>query len=654
MLKYSVVLLLFLVLLFSNEINETNSTQQNLDDKRITFIFHNAMRDFRHGSYYQALDEFDYIAKFPQSPYYLQTLFMLAKIYLYIGKRLGDKKYLWTAINYLNLYLAKGGKKDYDFYRLKANIYENLGFYERAFALYKLALGKIDKKNQELPIIMGLLRTAVWLQRIDLATKYLLLLSIENLSTQEQKELIFLQGMYYFAKKDYDKAIEFFKKTYKDFESFLIENPPYYYLVAETAYRIGNLQFAQMLFRRILTYIKNKQVVQKAILRLGDIKFLQKDYKSSANYYIRLIKDFPDSLLARVAKLKLLYIVEENKKIFFYLKKYMPNSDFLQDPLRFIVRTLVKYRNSYIGIFALANFGLESFLIENKKLYKRLSWEISLISPKKLKYEHIEYFRRLWSRYLLNTKNAKYICMLFEANPDFFYAIFDSNILYKIASYLHKCKKETLRIELLKKLYLHNITPHSVMQYVKALYENKSYSKALQILQKHTYTYCDYWKLYAKVCFMANASCQEIYKKVHKYCPANDLYSDIFNNIFLMNQNKIATNFLQHKKDELAKKYKEDRVIKKFVIMFAQKLLERENYKELIQLLNPIAKNIQNDCLLNSILSLSYVRIGKIDYAEQVLNRVKKCKNIWYKLAKFAIEDSKIEEAVRNENVGNN
>ncbi len=652
MLKYSIVIFVFIAFVYGEEVNTTTKSLSN--EKRIAYVFKHAVRDFHYGSYYQALDELAYVAKFPQSPYYLPALFMLANTYLYIGKRVGEKRYFWSALNYLNLYLARGGEKNYKFYTLKAKIYEHLGFYERAFALYKMALQKAATKQEKLPIIMGLLRTAVWLERIDLATKYMLILSIENLSKSQQKEFIFLQGMYYFAKKEYPKALSYFKQTYKDFESFLIDNPSYYYLVAETAYRNGDLQFAQMLFRRILNYIKNKEVVQRSLLRLGDIKFLEKDYHGSINYYVRLIKSFPNSEFATIAKLKLLFIIKKDKNARHYIKKYMPDALFLQDPLHFIAQTLVKYRNSYIGVFALANFGMETFEIGSEKLYKRLSWELSLLFPKKLKFEQIEYFRRLWTTYINDSKNGAYICLLYEANPEFFYKVFEPATLYNIAVYLHKCKKESLRLKLLAKIYKDHPNQKSVMRYVEALYENRKFTQALQILQKHSFTSCNFLKLYAKVCFVADASCEEVYKKLVQFCPKNELYRDIFANVLSMRHNRLDTQFLAQQKKFIAQTYLKDEVVKKFVQLFAQKLLEKERYGDLINLLSPIATFIQRDCFLNSILSLSYVRIGKIDYAREMLTKAKGCNNSWYMLAKVAIEDSLLQQKIKEENVGDN
>ncbi|BCD61859.1 hypothetical protein NitYY0826_C0722 [Nitratiruptor sp. YY08-26] len=656
MLRFSLFLLLF-PLFVTAEVNtaqetlsfsqEGNATQQiSKIYKKEKRVFENAMRDFRYGSYYRALDEFTYLTKFPQSPYYLQSLFMVAHTYLYIGKRIGDKKYLWSAINYLNTYLAKGGKKDSEYYYLKGNIYENLGFYERAFSNYKIAFKQATTKKEKLNILMGLLRTAVWLKRMDLATKYMLILTIENLEKKQKKEFAFLQGMYYFAKGEYGKALEFFKKTYRDFESYLIDNPSYYYYVAENAYRYGDLKFAELLFRRILNYVKNKEVLQKALLRLGDIKFLQKDYKSSINYYIRLIKSFPQTSMATVARLKLLYIIQQDKKSAYYIKKYFPDEEFLQDPLRFIVKTLVKYRNSYIGLFALANFGLEAFSLDSQKLYKRLSWELSLVSAKQLKYEHKEYFARLWQEYI-DTKHSHALCMLYSANPEFFKAIFNLQTLLRIASFLHGCKKESLRIALLEYLSKRYNTQEVFYAYLEALYQNRMFDKALEVLQKSKVHSYKFYKLYAKICFIAQKECPGVYEKTVALCPKSDLYRNIFAKIVLLRTNKVDTTFLHDQSLLLAKNYEHDEVVQKFVQLFAKKLLDKEQYEKLIDLLGPLAKQIQKDCFLNGVLSLSYVRIGKIEYAKKLVESAKDCNTTWNILAKLAIEDMLLQAAVK-------
>ncbi len=615
---------------------------QTVTPKYLKIVYHNAIHDFRIGSYYEALDEFSYLTKFPDSPYYLPSLFMLANTYLYIGKRTGEKRYLWAAQNYLNTYLAKGGKKDANYYYLKANILENLGFYERAMANYEIALTKAQKKRKKLKVLMGLLRSAVQLHKMDMATRYLLILSIESLQPKAKKELDFLRGMFYFAQKDYTKALKYFRKTYKEFESFLIENPEYYYLVAETAYRYGDLQFANQLFRRILNYVKNKEVLQKALLRLGDIKFLEQEYQEAAAYYIRLIKNYPNTKYAVIAKLKLLYLVHENQKLRFYIKKYMPEASFLKDPQKFVVTTLVKNRNNYLGLFALANFGMIVFDLDADSLYKRLEWEISLVAPGRLEYEHIEYFRRLWREYLLHKLPLRRLCGLYSSNPDFFFKVFRSDVLLRIAKALKNCKKEYAYLRLLKKLAVTHNKESIWLTYAKALYEAGKYEEAQKALEHIVHKDCIYYKLYAALCFMQDRQCPGLERKLAQTCGEKELYTHIFRVLASLPKQKIPVDFLKLYKKIFSQKYATDPVVKKFVQLLAKQLLEQERYADLIDLLGPIAKNIEKDCFLNGILSLSYIRLGKIKYAQEMLSRSKECNSSWYILAKNALEDAQV------------
>ncbi|WP_201332486.1 tetratricopeptide repeat protein [Nitratiruptor sp. YY09-18] len=632
--KFKHLLLLFAVVF---------ATAQTVTPKVLDKIYKNALHDFRVGSYYQALDEFNYIIKYPKSKYFLPSLFMLAYTYLYIGKRIGDKKYLWSAVNYLNLYVAKGGKKDAKYYYLKGLIYENLGFFERAYTSYKMALEKSIDKSEKLNILMGLLRSAVWLGKMDLATKYYVILNIEQLSAKQQKEFSFLQGMYYFAKKDYKKALQFFKKTYKEFESYLIENPQYYYLVAESAYRYGDYRFSELLFRRILTYVRNKEVIQKSLLRLGDIKFLQKDYHSSANYYIRLIKTFPKSKLATVAKLKLLYLIKQDKKLAHYIKKYL-DDPFLQDPLRFIVETLVKNRTNYIGIFALANFGLETFEIGSDKLYTRLAWELSLVNPNSLKFEQIEYFRRLWEPYIVKDKH---ICQLYTANRDFFINVFPKATLLQIVQNLKKCKSKKEAIDLLQKLTQKYRDDDLYYELANFYYEAKEYKKSYEILdniQKHD---CKYYKSKAQICYILSLDCRDVLQKAVSGC-AKDFYAVIFEAVLQLKQDRIDKNLFVNYKEDFIKNYK-DPVVQKFLHDLVQKLIEKELYGTIIEILQPLSNQMHSDCFLSSVLALSYVRLGKVDLAQELMKNVNGCSNSWYNLAKIAIEDAKLQKQIEDE-----
>ncbi len=642
MLRYSLFFLLLLSALYS----ETNQSQWLVKElKRLEIVFRNAMRDFRYGSYYEALDEFGYLAKFPDNPFYLRSLYMLANTYLHIGKRTGKKRYFWSAINYLNLYLSQGGKKDADYYYLKASIYENLGFYEKALANYKIALNMAKSKPKQLQIIIGLFRTSVMFERLDLATRYMLILSLESLQEDQKKEFAFLQGFYYFIKKEYKKAITFFKKSYKEYESYLIDNPEFYYLVAETAYRVGEKRFSERLLRRILNYVKNEDVLQKALLRLGDIKFLQKDYKSSASYYLRLVQNYPKSQNAIVAKLKLLYILKNDPKIAHYLKKFLPDALFLKEPQNFVIQNMVKYRTSYVGVFALANFGLEAFELDSPKLYKRLAWELSLLAVPRLTYEQKEYIVRLWRPYILNPKYAKAICKLYGANKRLFLELFDKKTLLKVASYLKGCKKHKEYIALLEELIKRYPQKDVKLLLAKALYEGERYKEAREVLESIKTKDCAYYKFYAKVCFVAQMECNGIYRELVKSCPKKELYTHIFS-VYLNLDKKIDTSFLVRYKEELAKRYRDDKVVKRFVQIFTKKLIDKERYRDVINLLSPIANEIGSDCFLNSVLALSYVRIGKIDLAAELLERSKSCNNSWYTLAKLALEDAKLQKEI--------
>jgi len=647
MLRYKLLLLLLPLVGFGVENNlslEANLTKKLL--KEVKKTFKDGMKDFKVGSYYEALGEFLEVTKYPDSPYFLDSLFMLASTYLYIGKRTGEKRYFWNALNYLNLYLSKGGEDSRKFYYLKGYIYENLGFYEKALASYKLALEKSKTKKEKIKIAIALLRTALMSNKIDEARYYLSILEVEDLTPKQKKELQFLKGLYHFIQKEYQQALNYFRKSYKEFEEYLIENPQYYYLVAETAYRVGDLNFSEYLFRRILNYVKNQEILQKTLLRLGDLQFRKGDYKSAISYYIRLIKTYPSSKNAIVAKLKLLFLIEQDRKVSYFIKKYMPDAPFLKEPQKFVIETLVKNRTNYIGIFALANFGLEAFKLNSPKLYKRLEWELSLLFPNRLEFEHKEYFRRLWGSYLIDAKKAKEVCNLYLANPPFFWEVFEKATLLTIASFLKECKKREY-LTLLEKLAQEY--PSTLLPLAQAYFELKQYSKAIETLEKVKKRDCNYYKLYSKVCFLAQKKCNSIYKKLVENCKDDELYKVLFSTYLNLQKGKLSWELLEPRIQEIAKEYKQDEVVKKVIQELLQKLLEKGKYQEIIRIVAPLAKKIENDCFLNSLLALSYVRVGKIEFAKTLLENTRSCdKNRWYKLATLALQDALLKEKIKD------
>ncbi len=642
--KFNRLFLLFLlfVSLYGQDVTKKSTPQR----RYFKILFQNGIRDFRVGSYYDALDEFNYLARFPGTPYYLPSLLMLAKTYLYIGKRTGEKRYFWSALNFLNRYLAKGGEEGSEYYMTKAKIYENLGFYERALSYYKMALNFAKSKKEKIDIVIGILRSAVWMRRLDIATRYMVILSIESLTKKEKKEFEFLQGMYYFDKGDYKKALLFFRKTYRDFENYLIDNPQYYYMVAETAYRLGRLDFARRLFKRILTYTKNKDVRQKSLLRLGDIYFLQKSDKTSAHYYITLVKLYPTSPMATVAKLKLLYLMKRNPKLAYYIKKYMPKADFVLDPDTFVIKTLMTNRANYEGIFALANFGLNVFDLDSPKLFKRLTWELSMVPVQRLKFEHKEYFRRLWTPFLKKEENYRHVCKLYDANPSFFIEVFPFSLVHQIAKDLEKCGKKRRWLALLKRLTKRYHDDRSYLALAQGYYALGQYTKSMEILQKVKKRDCNYFVFLAKVAFLGDLQSSSNYKEPLKKCAKSNFYAKLFLIYHDLERGEIPTDFFKKNSSFFAKNYEKDPVVRKFVQKFAQYLIQREEYAKVVKLLSPLTKDIRNDCFLKSVLALSYIRIGKSVYAKELLQSAQGCENTWYNLAKLSLKDVMLEREI--------
>ena len=630
--------------------SQKNNTAQKEDISYIQIVFKNGVRDYRVGSYYDALDEFTYVSKFPTTSYFLDSLYYLAKTYLAIGKRTGQKKFFWGALNYINLYLSRGGQDSADYYFLKGLIYENLGFYERSIAIYEMGLRKAKSQKERVKILIGLLRAAALAHRKDMFLKYKILISLETLTKEQRKELEFIKGLYYFYQGDYKKAYGYLLKTYKEFEDYLIDNPEFYYIVAEDAYRKQDLKLARQLFKRILKYVKNKEVLQKTLLRLGDIAFLQNNLHQSVGYYYRLIKRFPDGEYSLVAKLKIVYMMKKDKKIAYYLKKFLPDAQFLQNPDNFVLKTLIKNRGNYTGLFALANFGMDVLSLNSPKLYKRLTWELSMVPIKYIKYEHIEYFRRLWSPILQKLDSPKNLCALYKASPRFFVKVFDESTLLHLAKNLYRCNKSKKEyIDILKRMYKKYRKDKILYLLVEVLYKLKKYSKALENLHKIATKDCKFYIYESKLCFLLNKECTSSIDRLEQTCKNPNFYKDLFRSYRKLAKGELDTSFVKNNESYFVKNYKKDPVVRRYVEILAKKLIEKEQYNKIIDLLSPIANYIKEDCFLNGVLSLSYVRIGKMKYAVKLLEDGKGCSNIWYKIAKAAYIDIELAKESKGE-----
>ncbi|WP_281951167.1 tetratricopeptide repeat protein [Nitrosophilus kaiyonis] len=640
----------------SLEKNSSKSYENNISIKEKTkleeFVFKNAVKDYRYGSYYEALDEFLKILKNPKSPYYKKSLLMLGKVYLQIAKRTGIKKYLWTADSYLNLYAAKEENLDWDYYYTKANIYETLEFYEKALANYKISLFKTKKENEQIKSVIAILRVAVWLHKLDLVTKYMVLLNVENLKKEQKKEILFLRGMQLFVDEKYKDAFKYFLKTYRDFESYLIDNPQYYYLVAETAYRMGNIKFAEQLFRRILNLIKNREVLKKALLRMGDIGLRKGDIKSATNYYYQLISKYPKSKEATVAKLKLISLIIRDETLKEKLKNIMKEAEFIKDPDGFVVKTLVKNRTNYIGRFALGNFGVIVFEIGSDKLFKRLGWELSLISVDRLNYEQKEYIKDLWSSYLLVLESKK-MCKLYGSNEKFFKSLFSQEVLLKIANDLKFCKENSKRVDLLEYILNRWKNDENRFKLAQALYESRDFDKSIKVLNKINKKDCKYFKLFSKNCIMKenfDNICLNSMRSCKKYCGYGDFESlIIYKFAQIKSKSGDSIEFIKRYSKEIAKRFEKDEIVKKFVKAYSEKLINESKYTYLINILEPISKNLKDSCYIDSLLAISYIRTGKMNYAKEIINKIKDCNENWSKIAKNIYESELLRLRIENE-----
>ncbi|WP_200763810.1 tetratricopeptide repeat protein [Nitrosophilus alvini] len=630
----------------ATSVKETNTTKKKEQEK---FVFKQAMRDYRLGSYYEAVDEFSKILSNPASPYYKKSLLMLGKVYLQIGKRTGIKKYLWTADAFLNLYAGKTKKLDWDYYYTKGNVYETLEFYDKAYANYKIALFKTDSNEEQIKTIIAIMRVGVWLKRKDIVTKYAVVLNMSKLKKEHRKELDFLKGMQFFTKKDYKKAFEFFLKTYREFESYLLDNPQYYLLIAETAYRMGDYSFAEKLFRRIFNLIKNREVLKKALLRMGDIGLKKGDVKSALNYYYQLVSKYPKSQEATVAKLKLLSIIKEKPEIESKLKELLPEADFLKNPDGFIVKTLVLNRTNYIGRFAIANFGVISFELESEKLYERLTWELSLLSSDRLDYEQIEYIRDLWTPYLLNIE-PKIACRLYNANPLFFKVVFDQKVLIKISGFLKECTENRRRLEFLEYILNRWTTDANRFLLAKALYEIGDFQKCIDVLKKIKRKNCEYYKLYSKSCIIGNLDCANIPEKCEIVCSEADFEAKVVSNYAkLVREEPEAIEFIIKNIDKISSIYKRDEIVKKLIQKCSEFLIERREYRKIITILEPIKAKIGKNCYIDALLVLSYVRIGKMNYAKEAAKELDGCEDNWAVIAKSIYEAETLKTEASNE-----
>ena len=612
---------------------------------RDAVLYKRGVQQFKIGSYSTALDYFLKLLK-PGSKYYSKSLLMLAKTYYAIGRKTGNKKFFWQALNYLQLYFISVGNRElpWDYYYTKAKIYEALSFYEQALAVYRVAFLAARTPQQKIDTTIGIVRTAVWSRRNDIVDEYFILVSTSKLNPQEEKEVEFLKGLILFSQGKYRDALPYFFKLYKEFEDFLIDNPEYYLLVAEDIYRTGNLTLAEQVFRRIASLTKDPAVVRKAVLRLGDIELKRGNKKLAFVYYYSVIRDYPNSTESFVARLKIIPMMKDPDIKY---RALLTGDKAFKDPINYIVNLLVNYRTTYVGIYALADLGYLIFDIgAPPNVFRRLLWEVSLVFPQQVKYEQREFLRYLWKPYLLKLPPKKG-CELYRANPQFFQEIFGKEVLLKFASDLKVCNQRRLRLELLSYMVNRWRDDESRLLMAEALFDDKDFSEALKVLQKvKNKNSCRYKLLYSEIQLVAGRTplppeelinvCGEK-KRVKLLAVVLAGYSKRGNvdsafRIYLENR------------DGLLKGYGNDPVVRAALDDLLQTALLKENYGIALQLAQALDKAGYRNCLIDSYLTISAVRLGKLNEAKRGYTEIKGCVDSLSLLARTAYEDALLRE----------
>ncbi|MDM7273751.1 tetratricopeptide repeat protein [Sulfurihydrogenibium azorense] len=626
--------LLFITLTFLFIISNSYGKNNNEDYQ----IYQKALSYYNYGSYYSALEELDKIIYKKNLKFYPDVLLLTAKTYLGIGIKSGIKKYLWNAIYYLNYYVGYNGKRNEDYYYTKGLAYERLGFYERALTNYKIALlSKSERSNLTNKIILGIMRTSILMGRVDNITKYIVYLA--PLEAREGQELSIVLWMKYFYEGNYDLAFNYFSQVYQDFEEYLLYNPEFYYYIGETAYRLKKYDFAKRIFRKIVNNVKNDDVIRKAYLRLGDIAVIQNDkYEAFNNYYI-VINRFPETNENTVARLKMLALGLKYPDLESRIKKVKQ----LEDPVKFIVQTLVSNRTNYIGKYAIGNFGVLVLQNPTDFLIDKLSYELSLLYPANFTYEQAEYIRGLWTPYLEKLDN-KALIKLYKANPKFFKDIFDENILKKI---LQNLTDNYYRKDLLKHLIKNYDKDEYKIQLAKIYYEEKQYSKALEILSGIKDKNCDFYIISALIKKAMNMNYKDDMENMEKSCKDLKLPFEIALDYYLMKKDlpKAVSTILENKN-----RLKDDDNTKNKILDLISKLYGSKMYKELSQLLDNIPENLipkEKLCDVSSYYLITKVKLNSTNVKDLYYNTVKNCNTEMAKVSLELYETLKVIQEVK-------
>ena len=653
MLRFKALVLL-LILIFSFSHSEENLmekdrkkvyTKQEIEVLEEKYKL--AVTMYKNGSYYSALNLITKILSDRDNPFYGKALFLAAKIYLHLGVKTGLKEFLQKAMYYLNTYsYTVKDPYSWEFYYIKGNIYENLFMYEMAMASYKMAFSKADNPKKQFKTVVAILRTAAWLKRMDIVTRYIVLVNLEQLSEKEKKEFEFVKGLVEFRKGNYKEAIKYLLPVYKNYEEFLIENPEYYLIVGENAYRIGSYDFAKKIFRRIVSIVKDESVIRRAFLRLGDIALKKGDKILAFNYYYQLLKKYPKSKEATVAKLKLIALSRKDKEILARLL-VSKDKDF-EDPLPFVLKTLVSNRNNYVGFFALADFGFLVMNTKSEKLFDKLTWELSLVNVSRLRYEHKEFLNNLWKPEIKKLKSFR-VCKLFVSNEKFFFDVFDREAVEFFYTGMKKCGKYNIALNISKFLVKKWKDDRSYIFLSDAYYNLGNYKKSLEVLKNIKNKTCQYYILLTKNYIFLKKVNTNLTAQLEKHCSKENVEKSVLEAFVYAETGNVkkALQIVQKVKEKFPEYYKNTVVGKIFLRKFVYILFEKKMYDKALKILLPLSEKLKKDCDINSWIVVASVRIGDESLINSFSERIKNCNTEWSIVAKNIYENYKVIRGIK-------
>ncbi len=608
-----------------------------------------AVQMYRRGSYYSALNILSNILSDRNNPFYGKALFITAKIYLHLGVKTGLKEFLQKAMYYLNTYsYTVEDPYNWEFYYTKGNIYENLFMYEMAMASYKMAFSKADDPKKQFKTVVAILRTAAWLKNMDIVTRYIVLVNLEQLSEKEKKEFEFVKGLVEFRKGNYKEAIKYLIPVYKSYEEYLIQNPEYYLIVGENAYRLGKYDFAKQIFRRIISIVKDESVIRRSLLRLGDIALKKGDRILAFNYYYQLLKKYPKSKESIVAKLKLIALGKKDREI--QARLLVSKDKDFKDPLPFVLRTLVSNRNNYVGFFALADFGFLVLDTKSEKLFEKLTWELSLVNVSRLKYEHKELLIQLWKPEIKKLNGVK-LCKLFVSNEKFFFDVFDRDTIEYFYSGLKRCGKYHIALKIAKFITKKWKDNRSYLILADAYYNLEDYSQSIEVLNKIKNRNCEYYIILTKDLIFLKKIQKKLAIDLDTYCKEKTVEKNLLKAFVYAETGEVEKAFttVEQIKENFPDYYIKTVLGKIFLRKFIYILFEKRMYSEALKILIPLSEKLKKDCDINSWIVIAAVRTGNYKLAERITEKINKCNTEWSIVATNIFESYKITRGKENE-----